>query len=126
MPEAIRETRNGGEDVLAHRLLNLRALDVDDWRFTGHRDRLFEGADLQVAVDRRDKRAGQLDAFALDGAEARQREGNGVGAGQKIDDAVLAGIVADDRADLFNQDRARGFDRDAGQSRRRMRLSQHR
>ena len=57
----------------------------------------------------------QLDAFALDGAEAGQRERHRVGAGPQIDDAVLAGVVADDRPDFLNQDRAGGFDRHAGQ-----------
>ena len=54
---------------------------------------------------------GQLDAFALDGAEARQRERHRVGARPQVDDPVLAGVVADDRADFFNQHRAGGFDR---------------
>ena len=47
---------NRREDVLAHRLLHLRALHVDDRRFAGDGDRLFEGADLQFAVDRGDER----------------------------------------------------------------------
>ena len=104
---------NGGEDVLADRLLRPRALDVDDRRFAGDGDRFLERADFQVAVDRRDERARQLDAFALDGAEARQRERHRVGARPQVDDAVLAGVVADDGADLLDQDRARGFHRDA-------------
>ena len=59
--------------------------------------------------------AGQLDAFAPDGAEARQRERHRIGAGPQIDDAVLARVVGDDRADLFDQRRAGGFDRHARQ-----------
>ena len=38
------------ENVLAHRLLRLRALDVDDRRFAGDRDRFLERADFQVAI----------------------------------------------------------------------------
>ena len=106
--------RDRGDDVLADRLLNFHALHVDDRRFAGDRDRLFEGADFQVAVDGGDEGASQLDAVALDGAEARQREGDRVGAGTEIDDAVLAGVVADDRADFFNQHRAGRFNRYAG------------
>ena len=49
----------------------LRALDVDDRRFAGDRDRFLERADPQVGVHRGDERARQLDAFALDGAETR-------------------------------------------------------
>ena len=74
-----------------------------------------EGADFQIGVDRRDERAAQLDAFALHRAEAGQRERHGVGARPKIDDSILAGVVADDRADFFNQDGACGFDRHARQ-----------
>ena len=37
-----------------------------------------------------DLRAGQLDAVALDGVEAGQRERQRVGAGAQVDDAVLA------------------------------------
>ena len=42
-------------------------------------------------------------------------EGHGIGARPKIDDAVLAGVVGDDRPDLFNQDGAGGFHRHARQ-----------
>ena len=72
-------------------------------------------ADLQVRVDRRGERSGQLDALALDGAEAGQRERDRIGAGPQVDDAVLAAAVGDGGADLFNQHVARGLDGDAGQ-----------
>ena len=57
-------------------------------------------ADAQLGVDRGDEVAAQLDAFALDRAEAGQRERHRVGAGAKVDDAVLPGVVGDDRSGL--------------------------
>ena len=108
-----------GEDVFAHRLLDLRALHVDDRRFARHRDCFFQRADFQLAVHRRDEVSRELDAFALDGAEARQRERHRIGARPQIHDAVLARIVADHRADLFDQNGACRFDGDAWQHRAR-------
>jgi hypothetical protein len=35
---------------------------------------LCDRADPQVGIDRRDERSGELDAFALDRGEARERE----------------------------------------------------
>ena len=97
--------------------LHPRALDVDDRRFAGDRDRLFERADSQIGVDRGDEVAAQLDAFALHRVETGQRERHGVGAGTKIDDAILTGVVADDRAVLLDQDGTGRFNRDARQHR---------
>ena len=74
-----------------------------------------ERADLQVRVDRRGERAGQLDPFALDGAESGQRERDRVGAGPQVDDAVLAGAVGDGGTDFFDQRVARRFDGHARQ-----------
>ena len=68
-------------------VLHARALDVDDRRLAGDRDRLFERADAQVGVDRGDEVAAQLDALAFDGAETGQRKRHRIGAGPKIDDA---------------------------------------
>ena len=107
--------RDRRQDVLVDDGLHARALHVDDRRLAGDGDRLFEAADAQVGVDRGDEVAAQLDALALDGAEAGQRERHRVGARTKIDDAILAGVVADDRARLLDQDRAGGFDRHAWQ-----------
>ena len=53
----------------------------------------------------------------LHGTEPGQRERHRVSAGTEIDDSILARVVGDDRADLFNQDRASGFDRHARQHR---------
>ena len=74
-----------------------------------------EGADLHVRVDRRGERAGQLDAFALDGAEAGQAERDGVGARPQIDDTVLARTIGDGRSDFLDQHVARRFDGHAWQ-----------
>ena len=63
-----------------------RALHVDDRRLAGDRDRLGDVADPQVGVHRGDERAGQLDAFAPDGVEPRQRERHRVGARPQVDD----------------------------------------
>ena len=62
-------------------------------------------ADLHVGVDRGDEVARQLDAFALDGVEAGQRERHRVGAGPQVDDAVLAAAVGDGGAHLLDQRR---------------------
>ena len=107
--------RNGRQDVPVDRGLRLRALDVDGRRLAGDRDRFRQGADLQIGVDRRDERAGQLDAFAFHRTETGQRERHRIGARPKIDDSVLAGDVAGDRADSFDEDGAGGFHSNAGQ-----------
>ena len=70
---------------------------------------------LTVAVND----AVSVDAFALDGAEAGQRERDGVGAGPQVDDLVLARAVGDDGADFLDQRRAGRLDRHAGQHRAR-------
>ena len=52
------------------------------------------------SIERDNDGAGDLDAVAPDGVEALQREGDGVGAGPEIDDAVLAGAVGRRRCGL--------------------------
>src|SRR5437870_3903336 len=93
------------KDILADRGLHFRALDVDDWRLAGDGDGFLERADSQIGVDRRDERAAQLDAFALHRTEAGQRERHGIDARTEIDDSILTCVVADDRANFFNQHR---------------------
>ena len=78
------------DELAAHDLLARGVLHVDDRRLAGDGDRLFERADLHVGVDRDRAGAGELDAFALDDAEAGQGERQRVGAGPQIDDLVLA------------------------------------
>ena len=95
--------------------LHSRALDINDRRFAGDRDGLFERADSKLDADRGDEVTTQLDAFTFDGVETRKRERQRVGAGAKIDDAILTGVVADDRARALDQDGTCGFNRDTRQ-----------
>jgi len=103
------------EDVLADGLLNPRALDIDDWRLPRDRDGFLEGADGQRTIHRGHEGARQLDAFAPDGAETRQRERHRVRARAQIDHAELAGPVRDRRAHLLDENGTRDFDRHARQ-----------
>ena len=107
--------RNGREHIAVEDGLHARALHVDDRRLAGDGDGLFEVADAQVAVHRRDEVATELDAVTLDGREPGQRERHHVRAGTQIDDSILARVVADNGADLLDQDGASGFDRHARQ-----------
>ena len=88
--------RDGVHRLASDDALLRRALHVDDWRFAGHADRLFNGADPHVGVDRRDERAGHLHAFAPDGGKARQGERQGVDAGDQVDETILARSVGGD------------------------------
>ena len=83
------------EDFLVHDELILRALQVDDRRGARDGDRLFERADLEVGVHRRGEVALQHDAFAANGSEAGQREGDGVGARPQADDREAPRAVGD-------------------------------
>ena len=111
------ETARGDrvDDFLGHDALGRRALHVDDRRLAGDDDRFLDRADLHVGVDRHVGAADQLEAVALDGVEAGQREGHRVDARPEILDAVLTGAVGGDGTDLFDERRTRGLDGDAGQ-----------
>jgi hypothetical protein len=80
--------RNGVDDVVGHRLLPRRILNVHDGRFAGDGHGLFHRPDPHVRVHRGRERSGQLDALALDDAEAAQSERYRVGAGAQVDDSV--------------------------------------
>src|SRR5262249_7638678 len=54
-----------------------------------------------------------LDAFALHRRKAGQREDHGVGAGPQVDDLVLPLRIGGDGADLLDERRTAGFNRDA-------------
>ena len=105
------------DDIPVDNGLHSRALDVNDRRFAGDCDRLFEGADSQLDADGGDEITTQRDALTFDGVETGQRERQGVGAGTKIDDAILTCVVADDRARAFNQDGTCRFNSDTRQHR---------
>ena len=111
--------RQRGDDLLADHRLLFGALDVDDRSLSGDGNRLLEGTDLQLGVDRNDERARELQPVALEGAEAGQRERDAVDAGPQVLDPVLAGRIGDARPHFLDQFRAGGFDGDAGQHRAR-------
>jgi hypothetical protein len=73
--------------------------------------------DAKLNVHRRVEAWRQLDAFAPEGRKAGERERHGVGAGNELDDPVLAAFVGDRASDLLNENRARRLDRHAGQYR---------
>ena len=109
------DRRDRLEHVVVQRHFPFGALDVHDRGFAGDGDRFRERADLEIGVDRRRERPGQLDALALEGAESRQREGDRVGPGPQILDPILPGPVADRRSYFLDQCRAGGLDVDAGE-----------
>ena len=84
-------------------------MHIHDGRLAGHRDRFLDPAEFQIGVHGRHEVPRQLDAFAFHDTETGQLECYGIAAGPEIDDAVLAGVVGDDRPDSFNQDGAGGF-----------------
>src|SRR4030095_976485 len=102
------------DDIGAQGGLSPRALHVDDRAGAGDDDRLFERSDFEVGVDRRDEGSGQFNVFAPERREARQREGDGVGAGPEIFDAVLSRGIGDAGADFFDEYRTRRFDAHPG------------
>jgi hypothetical protein len=111
--DALRRAAGGQrlEQFFIEHGLTQRALHVHARRFSRHRDRLFERANDQLGVDRGDERARELDAFAPDSGEPRQREGDHVIAGPEVFNPVLTAAVGHDQPDLFNQRGARRFDR---------------
>ena len=92
-------------------------LHVDKGTLAGDDYRLLDRADSHLGVDGDGEACRQVDAFPLISAEPHQNEGDRVGAGSQVDDPVLALLVADHRAGLFDEDRAGGLDRYAGQHR---------
>ena len=87
---------------------------VDDRRRAGHGDRLLEGANLELGVERRREVGRQLEAVAPVSAEAGQRKGHRVGARTKVGNAIAAVAVGDRRLHTFDQYRTGRFHRHAG------------
>ena len=81
--------RKRAHDVSVDDHLLARGLDVHHRRLAGHRDRLLEAAHSHLGANRHDAAARQLEAFAHDRGEAGQREGDLVGAGWQIGNAIL-------------------------------------
>jgi hypothetical protein len=92
---------------------------VDERRLARHRDRFGERTDLQLCVHGSSKSGRQLDAVTPEGVEPRKREGDDISPRTQIDDVVAALAVCDDCADLLDQSRTGGFDRDAREHRSR-------
>ncbi len=110
--------RHGVEHVARQHLLLDVALHVDERRLPRNRDRLFEGADLQVGVDGGHEVRRQVE-FALDDVEALQGEGHRVLARAQVDHPVRAVFIGDGASHLLDQRGARRFHRHAGHDRAR-------
>ena len=104
--------RKRAHDVSVDDRLLARGLDVHHRRLAGHRDRFLECPHSHLGANRHDATARQLEAFAHDGGEAGQREGDLVGAGWQIRNAILPRFVGDAGADFGDERRARRLDRD--------------
>ncbi len=117
-----REATASGQGVerLALELrLIARAADVHERRLAGDGERFLDRADGHVGVHGGDELAAQLDAFAPDGGEAGQREGDGVRSRTQVDDAVQPLAVRHRRARTRDQRGAAGLDGHTGQHRAR-------
>ena len=104
--------RNRIQQLLVDHSLPLRALNIDNRCVTRDGDRFFDRAQLQLGVDRGRERSRELDAFATNGRESRQREHDGIRAATQLFDAELAGAVGHDRSCFFDERRTRSLDRD--------------
>ena len=82
-------------------------------------DGFLERSHPQLRIHCRREPRRQLEAFSLDHAEARQREGDGVDAGPQIDDPIQTLAVSDDGAGSVDECGTGGFHRDAAQHRTR-------
>ena len=108
--------RQRGHDLVVEDALDASGvLHVDDRRLADHRNRLLQATDAHLGVERHGDAGLEFHAGALDGREAGERVSDGVQARDQVLETELAGAVADGRADLFDQGRARRLDRDAGQ-----------
>src|SRR5258705_13541701 len=95
--------------------LSRRTLAVDHRGLSADGDGLFDRADSQVGIVRRDERSGKLDAFALHRGEARERERDRIGSGPKVLDTVMAAAVGNDRPHLLDQGGTGSFNGDTGE-----------
>ncbi len=92
-----------------------RRRHVDHRRVAGDRDRLLEGADAQVGVQRHRELGRQRDALSPDRRESGQREGDDVGAGTEVGDEIPPFAIGDGDLGFFNKCVARRLHRDAWQ-----------
>ena len=107
--------RHRVEHFPANRALLRRALHVHQRRRARDRDGLLHLADAELDVHLGREVGAQLEAVALERGEAGERERHGVHARTQFGQPVLAAIVGDRRANLFNELRARGLHGDARQ-----------
>ena len=103
--------RKRADDVSVDDGLLACGLDVHHRRLAGHGDGLLECPHSHVRANRHDATARQLNTFAHDSGEAGQREGDLVGAGWQIGNAILPRFVGDAGADFGDERRARRFNR---------------
>ena len=122
--DALRATRQCRQHIGRHHALHLHVLRVHERGPACHRQRLGDPAHIQVGVDGGRETTSQRDPFSPEGAEARQREGHRISAGQDTDDVIAAQTISDDGANLLDQHRTGRFDRDAGKNGAR-RVSHH-
>ena len=107
------------EQFARHDFVLSGCLHVDDRGLTRDGNCLLDGANAHLGDDVRREVRRQDNPVPLDGAEADQRERDGIGAARQIDDLVLPLLVADDGPDLFDERRTRRLYRDAGHHRAR-------
>jgi hypothetical protein len=107
------------EHLARQDVLRPHVLHVHHRARAGDGHRLLERADPQLRVGCRRKTGGERQTFALQRAEAREREGDGIHAGPEVDDLVLALGVGGRDTRFLDQHRARGFHRDTRQRRAR-------
>ena len=103
------------EQIARQHLLLRCALHIHDRRVAGDGDRLLDGADAQLGVDRGREVRRKLDAFAADRVEPGQRERDRIDAGPEIDDAIQTGRVGRHRPHALDERRTAGFHGDPGQ-----------
>ncbi len=113
----------GGRERLQRLALKLRllprTLDIDHRRFRRHRDRLVNGPDAHLHVDRRGEVSRQRQRVTLQRSETGKGEGHGVFARAQIHEPVDTTLVGHGNADLLDQRWAGRFDRDTGKHRPR-------
>ena len=88
--ESIAGGRKFGQQFLVDSRIDGRALDIDDGRFTGDRDRLLHRADREDQVQRGGGVGTDSDVFAHDGFESAERCRDRVAAGRQIQKDVAA------------------------------------
>ena len=103
------------EHLAVEHLDPARRRDVHDRRLTGDGDRLFEGPDRELRVDRGHEAGRQFLVLDHDDRESGQREGHVVRAGTQVDDGVATRPVGDRDATTLDQRRTRRLDGDTRQ-----------